>query len=104
MTNTPQCSISLLPNGSLVMHLLKRNGEAYDIELPQGNAEPILRELLRQKQQDPESGIGERAGATAFALKQILESMGQQHAITRVAAGKKALGLTTSKSLDDLGL
>lgn len=103
MANT-QCQISLLSNGALVMHLAKRDGSSYDIELPQGKAEEILRQLLRQRASDPESGIGERAGATAFALKQILESMGQSHTITRVPAGRKAQGLTTSKTLDDLGL
>lgn len=99
-----QCAISLLPNGTLVMHLAKRNGEAYDIELPEGRVEATLRGILQRRQSNPESGIGERAGATAFALKQILESMGQQHAITRVPAEKKAQGLSTNKSLDDLGL
>lgn len=96
--------IGLGTGGQLVLHLSLRDGTPYEVELPEGKAEKVMRLLLESQRARPEAMVGERAGATVFAMKEILAAMGESVTVTRVAGGKKALGLQSNKTLEELGL
>lgn len=96
--------IGLGPGGTLVLQLELRDGTPYEVELPEGKAEKVIKLLLEGQRAKPQSAIGERAGATVFAMKEILAAMGETITVTKVAGGKRTMGLTLPKSLEDMGL
>lgn len=95
--------VALSQHGTLVLQMTLRDGSPYELEMPEGRVEVILKHLLQQQQQNPEAGVAERAGATVFAMKELLEKMGQEFKVTRVRQGVRAQVLPT-KSAEDLGL
>lgn len=96
--------IGLGRGGELVLLLELRDGTPYEVELPEGKAEKVIRALLESQRAQPQAAIGERAGATVFAMKEILAAMGERVTVQKIAGGRKTLGLTAKKSLEDMGL
>jgi len=95
--------VVLSQHGTLLLQMTLRNGSPYELEMPEGKVEVILKHLLQRQAQEPESGIAERAGATVFEMKRLLEAMGQELKVTKVRQGVRAQVLPT-KSAEDLGL
>lgn len=79
----PESKIALTAQGDLVLRLALRDGRAYDVPLPKGKVEPLLRELLRQ-QRDTNPSVGKTAGATHFALSEIVAFLAARPQVAEV--------------------
>lgn len=91
----------LREDGELVLRTQMLDGTEYLLPLPQGKVETILRGILIRQRSEPR--VGTSAGATAFAMKALLEAMGQSMTITKVR--ENARGPITTKLIpEDLGI
>lgn len=99
---TTSTTISLASDGTLFLELPDHNGTLRQINLAEGQAEAILRTLLREQRRKAQ--VGKKAGATwRFLLEgEMLESLARAP-VTKVPMGATRQSKTNA-STEELGL
>lgn len=100
MSTTTQ--IGLTPAGQLFLELPGKDGQPRQINLAEGQAEKILKLLLRQQRETP--AVGRDAGATwRFLLEADLLEALARHPVSQVPMGVSRQSKTQA-SPEELGL